>query len=154
MTTDQSLTPAQLEQRAAANLRHGAQSRTALAPQIVSMKKALLARMGLRQRELTWAARELLDSYCRAKAKVVAIDAWLEHEPLIDEDGAAPAVMKLYFVALNASTRTLEALRALIADMARTDERFDDALTALAAEGRRIRSGREGQDGSDDESEV
>jgi hypothetical protein len=134
------LTPAQLEQRSKANLRHGARSEAALAPQVVSMKKALLARMGLRQRDLTWAGRELLDSYCRGKAKVAAIDTWLESNALIDAEGNTPAVMKLYFVALNASTRTLGELRGVIADLAREDARFDAALTTLAAEGRRTRS--------------
>jgi hypothetical protein len=33
-------------------------------PLIDSMKKSLLARKGLRQRDLTWAGRELLDVYC------------------------------------------------------------------------------------------
>jgi hypothetical protein len=107
------------------------------------MKRALLARMGLRQAELTWAGREHLDAYCRAKAKVVAVDEWLETNSLIDLDGNAPGVMKLYFVALNASTRSLEALRGVIADLAREDASFDNALNALAAEGRRIRVNRE-----------
>ena len=55
------VTPAVREQRRQARLRHGAQSRAALSPLIVSMKKSLLARMGLRQRDLNWAGRELLD---------------------------------------------------------------------------------------------
>ena len=128
-------------------MKHGARSTTALAPAVVSMKKGLLARMGLRQRELSWAGRELLDTYCRSKAKVVAVDTWLESNPMIRPDGSAPDVMKLYFVALNASTRTLEALRAVVALMAAEDGRFDSAVTALAAEGRRIRADRETGEG-------
>lgn len=142
------LTPAQLEQRREAPVKHGAQSEAALAPRVVSMKKALLARMGLRQRDLTWAGRELLDGYCRAKAKVAAVDEWLESHAMIDEDGNVPGVMKLYFVALNASTRNLEALRGVISDLAREDDRFDSALQALQAEGRRIRVEREQEDAS------
>lgn len=103
------------------------------------MKKGLLARMGLRQRDLSWAGRELLDSYCRAKAKVVAIDEWLETRPMLDEQGNAAGCMRLYLAALNTSVRTLEALRALITEQAREDGRFDKALTALVAEGRRVR---------------
>lgn len=133
------ITPAVREQRRKARLRHGAQSRAALSPLVVSMKKGLLARMGLRQRDLSWAARELLDSYCRAKAKVVAIDEWLQTRPMLDDQGNTVGCMRLYFSALNASTRTLEALRSLIAEQAREDARFDSALQALAAEGRRVR---------------
>jgi hypothetical protein len=139
-TTDEprELSEAELEQRrtnAAALTRHGAKSTLALAPAVVSMKKSLLARMGLRQRDLTWAGRELLDSYCRAKAKVAAIDAWLEKgNPLIDAEGRPPDVMRLYFVALNASTRNLDALRGVIADMSREDTNLAAALAALDAE--------------------
>ena len=90
--------------------------------------------MGLRQRELGWAGRELLDTYCRAKAKVQAIDAWLEQEPMIRRDGSYPDVLKLYFVALNASTRALEALRALVAELRSEDRDIASALAALDAE--------------------
>jgi hypothetical protein len=133
------LSEAEVRQRQRAAMRHGAQSDAALAPLIVSTKKALLARMGLRQRDLTWAGREIHDSYCRAKSKVLAIDRWLEVNPLVYPDGGHPAVLKLYFVSLNASTRLLEALRGVISEMAREDVRFDKALEALAAEGRRTR---------------
>jgi hypothetical protein len=103
------------------------------------MKRSLLARMGLRQRDLTWAGRELLDVYVCARAKVTAIDRWLETNPLIDEHGNVAPVMRVYLAALNTSVRTLEALRGVVAEMAREDVRFDTALQALAAEGRRVR---------------
>jgi hypothetical protein len=107
------------------------------------MKKGLLARMGIRQRDLNWAGRELLDSYCRAKAKVVAIDEWLETNPMIDERGEAAGVMRTYLSALNSSTRILEALRSLLDTLAREDARFDHALKALTTEGRRVRESNE-----------
>jgi hypothetical protein len=103
------------------------------------MKKSLLARMGLRQRDLNWSARELLEVYCCAKSKTAAIDQWLEVNPLIDERGNPAGVMKLYIAALNTSVRTLEALRGVLETQAREDGRFDQALQALAAEGRRVR---------------
>jgi hypothetical protein len=93
--------------------------------------------MGIRQRDLNWAGRELLDTYCRAKAKVIAVDEWLETNPMINERGQAAGVMTFYLSALNASMRALEALRALLDQMAREDQRFDKALSALAAEGRK-----------------
>ena len=131
------VTPAVRRQRREARLRHGAQSKATLSPLIVSMKKSLLARMGLRQRDLGWAGRELLDVYCCARAKVTAIDTWLETNPLIDASGNVAPVMKVYLAALNTSVRTLEALRGVMAEMARQDATFDRALSALAAEGRK-----------------
>jgi hypothetical protein len=74
-----------IDQRRNARLRHGARSHSHLAPAIVSMKRSLLARMGLRQRELTWSGRELFDVYCCSKANVTAIHQWLEINPMIDE---------------------------------------------------------------------
>jgi len=95
--------------------------------------------MGIRQRDLTWAGRELLDIYCCSPAKVTAIDRWLETHPMIDQDGNVGGSMKLYVAALNTSVRTLEALRSVIAAQAREDDRFGRALDALASEGRRAR---------------
>jgi hypothetical protein len=142
--TSRVLSDATVRQRQLAGLKHGAQSDTALAPLVVSMKKALLARMRLRQRDLSWAGRELIDSYCRAKSKVVCIDRWLEANAMILPDGTSAGVMKLYFVALNSSTRLLGELREVIAAMAREDGRFDKALAALAAEGARTKALRDG----------
>lgn len=133
------VTPAVRRQRREARLSHGAQSTAHLAPLIVSMKKSLLARMGLRQRDLNWAGRELLDIYCCSRAKITAVDEWLVTNPLIDASGNVAPVMKVYIAALNTSVRTLEALRGVIASMAREDVRFDRALQALAAEGRKTR---------------
>jgi hypothetical protein len=131
------ITPAVREQRRYASMRHGAQSKAALSPLIVSMKKSLLARMGLRQRDLSWSGRELLDVYCCARSKITAIDTWLETNPLIDASGNVAPVMRVYLAALNTSVRTLEALRGVVAEMAREDQRFDKALQTLAAEGRK-----------------
>jgi len=113
---------------------HGAHSGTALAPRVGGIKRSLCARMGLRQAELSWVARETLDAYCRAKAKVMAVDRWLEQNPMIGEHGEVAGPMKMYFTALNSSVRTLEALRLVIGDLARHDDRYDDALAALEAE--------------------
>src|SRR4029453_13226697 len=95
--------------------------------------------MGMRQRDLNWSGRELLDIYCCSRAKITAIDTWLQSNPMIDAAGNPVGVMKLYIAALNTSVRTLEALRGVVAEMAREDSRFDKALQALAAEGRKVR---------------
>jgi hypothetical protein len=103
------------------------------------MKKSLLARMGLRLRDLNWHGRELVDIYCAARAKTTTIDRWLETHDLIDESGNVAPVMKVYLAALNTSVRTLSELRSVLEAMAKQDARFDQALTALMAEGRRVR---------------
>jgi hypothetical protein len=90
--------------------------------------------MGLRQAEMTWIARETLDLYARSKSKLHAIDNWLEQNPMIRENGEVAPVMKVYWHALNSSMRALDALRAVIADLARTDDRYVHALDALEAE--------------------
>ena len=118
------ITPAVRQQRREARLSHGAQSKAALSPLIVSMKKSLLARMGLRQRDLGWSGRELLDVYCCARSKTAAIDTWLETNPLIDASGNVAPVMRVYLAALNTSVRTLEALRGVVAEMAKEDVRY------------------------------
>lgn len=130
-TATRPLTPAQVGQRHRAPLKHAARSSTALAPLVVSMKKGLLARMGLRQRDLTWAGREVLDTYCRAKAKVLAVDLWLETHPMITSDGEPAAVLKIYFVALNASVRALETLRGIVGSMRAEDCDLAAALAEL-----------------------
>jgi hypothetical protein len=115
-------------------LRHGAHSSTALAPRITSVRRAVCARMKVRQSELTWVAREQLDLYCRSRAKLLALDGYLERVPLINEDGEVAGCMKLYVAILNSNMRALEALRLTVGDMARHDDRYETALAALEAE--------------------
>jgi hypothetical protein len=117
-------------------LEHGAYSSTALAPRVDGLRRSLAARMGLRQAEMGWLAREQLDNYVRAKAKVLAVDAWLETHPVIGEAGEVAGPLKLYFTALNSSMRALESLRLVIGDLARTDDRYEQAYKALEAETR------------------
>ncbi len=99
--------------------------------------------MGMRQAELSWAGRETLDLYARNKAKLIALDRYFETVPFIDADGNPNGAVKVYWLSYNAAVRTLEALRAVIAEMAKEDQRFDRALEALAAEGRRVRENHE-----------
>jgi hypothetical protein len=44
--------------------------------------------MGMRQAELSWAARETLDLYARNKAKLLALDRYFETTPLVKGDGS------------------------------------------------------------------
>jgi hypothetical protein len=115
-------------------VRHGAHSSTALVPRVTGIKRSLLARMGLRQSELSWIAREQLDLYCRSRAKLLAIDRWLEQNPMIDTDGNPAGCMKLYLASVNSTLRALESLRVTVGDLARTDDRYETALAALERE--------------------
>jgi hypothetical protein len=90
--------------------------------------------MGLRQAEMSWIAREQLDLYCRSRAKVLAVDHWLELHPMIDTDGGVAGPLRMYFTALNSSMRALESLRLVIGDLARHDDRYERAFAALEAE--------------------
>jgi hypothetical protein len=128
-----------IEQRRNARLQHGAQSSAVVVPLARNVKQSVLKRMGMRQAELSWAARETLDLYARNKAKLMALDRYFETVPIIKADGTPHGATKIYWLSYNAALRSLGELRAVISEMAREDARFDRALEALAAEGRRTR---------------
>jgi predicted nuclease with RNAse H fold len=132
--------------QALAPLQHGGRATVALAPLTRSMKQALLKRMGLRQAELTWAGRETLTNYARTLAKLKAIEDWLATHPMLAEDGTPAPCMALFSTLSNTATRQLGELRAVVADMAREDDRYDAVVQALIAEGRKTRTGRETSD--------
>jgi hypothetical protein len=137
--TAYTVSKAVIEQRRNARLQHGAQSGAVLVPLSRNVKQSVLKRMGLRQAELSWAARETLDLYARNKAKLIALDRHFEAVPLVNADGSPAGATRIYWLAHNSALRALGELRAVIAEMAREDRRFDRALQALAAEGRRVR---------------
>lgn len=137
------VTRAVREQRRAAATRHGAQSGAVVVPLSRNVKQSVLKRMGMRQAELSWAGREMLDLYARNKAKLIALDRFFEETPLIREDGSPHGATKIYWLSYNAAIRSLEALRGVISEMAREDARYDRALEALASEGRRVRESHE-----------
>jgi hypothetical protein len=130
-----------VEQRRAAATRHGAQSGAVVVPLSRNVKQSILKRMGLRQAELSWQGREMLDLYARNKAKLIALDRYFETVPLIDPDGSPNGATKVYWHSFNASVRALRELREVVEAMAREDIRFDRALSALQAEGARVRAG-------------
>jgi hypothetical protein len=137
------VTPAVREQRRLAATTHGAQSGAVVVPLSRNVKQSVLKRMGLRQAELSWAARETLDLYARNKAKLIALDRYFETTPLIREDGSPHGATKIYWLSYNAAIRSLEALRGVISQMAKEDARFDRALQALGEEGARVRASHE-----------
>jgi hypothetical protein len=132
--------------QALAPLQHGGRSTIALAPQVRGMKQALLKRMGLRQNQLTWAGRETLSRYASTLAKLKAIDDWLLSNPMLSESGVPAPCMPLFSTLSNTATRQLGELRAVVEQMAREDSRFDSAVEALIAEGRKTKAGRVADD--------
>jgi hypothetical protein len=137
--TKADLSPAQVRQRQRAALKHGGQSVTALNPTISGMRRGLLRRMGIRQADLSWAAREGLDGYVRAKSKVVCIDRYLDTAGMIAADGTVAGCMKLYFVALASARRHLELLRGIVGSLAAEDRDLAGALAALDRESGELR---------------
>jgi hypothetical protein len=97
--------------------------------------------MGLRQAELSWQGREMLDLYARNKSKLIALDRYFETTPLIGADGTPNGATRIYWVSYNAAVRSLGELRAVVEAMAKEDVRFDKALSALATEGAKVRGG-------------
>ncbi|HWQ23893.1 MAG TPA: hypothetical protein VNK94_07305 [Gaiellaceae bacterium] len=77
----------------------------------------------------------MLDLYARNRAKLIAIDRWLETNPMIDEEGQPAAVLKVYWLAHNAAMRALAELRGCVADLRREDLDIASALAALDREG-------------------
>jgi len=140
--TNYTVSKAVIEQRRNARLRHGAQSGAVVVPLSRNVKQSVLKRMGLRQAELSWAAREQLDVYARSKSKLIALDRWFEANPLVDAEGRPAGPTKIYWAALNACTKSLVELRRTIEAMAKEDSRYDRALETLVAEGRRVREDR------------
>jgi hypothetical protein len=120
-------------------MKHGAQSGAVVAPLSMNVKQSVLKRMGMRQAELSWAGRETLDLYAGNKSKLILLDRYFESAPLVGDDGTPNPATKVYWLAYNAAVRSLGELRGVIAEMAREDQRYDRALSALAAEGRKVR---------------
>ncbi len=132
--------------KALAPLQHGGRSTIALAPQGRGMKQALLKRMGMRQNQLTWAGRETLSRYASTLAKLKAIDDWLLANPMLSESGVPAPCMPLFSTLSNTATRQLGELRAVVEQMAKEDDRYDAAVQALIAEGRKTKAGKAGAD--------
>jgi hypothetical protein len=75
--------------------------------------------------DLTAAGREAVDLYARARAKLAAIDRWLEKNPMLDETGQPAPAMALYSTLLNTSARLLAQVLAVLEAMDRADGRYD-----------------------------
>jgi hypothetical protein len=126
-------------------VQHGGRSTVAFAPQVKGVRRELCKRLGVRYEDLTAAGREVVDLYARTRAKLAAIDRWFEQHPVIGADGTPSPALAAYSTLLNTASRQLAEVRRTLEAMAREDTRFDAALQALAAEGRRTKAGREAE---------
>jgi hypothetical protein len=128
--------------QALAPLQHGGRSTVALAPTVRGVKRELCKRLGVRYADLDAAGREAVDLYSRARAKLAAIDTWLERNPMLNEKGEPAACMPLYATLLNTSNRLLASVLTVLSQMAKEDDRYDAAVQALIAEGHKTKAGR------------
>jgi hypothetical protein len=132
--------------QALAPLQHGGRSTVALAPTVRGVKRELCKRLGVRYADLDAAGREAIDLYARARAKLAAIDDYLKTHPMLDERGEPAPCMALYATLLNTSNRLLASVLTVLSQMAREDDRYDAAVQALIAEGRKTKAGKAGGD--------
>jgi hypothetical protein len=70
---------------------------------------------------LTAAGREAIDLYARARAKVAAIDKWLEKNRVVTADGQPAACLQIYVTLLNTTARLQAQVLAVIEAQNKTD---------------------------------
>jgi hypothetical protein len=109
-------------QWALARLEHGGRSTVALPPSVRGVKRELCRRLGVRYADLNAAGREAVDLYARARAKLAAIDKWLEQNPMVREDGTVAPAMATYTTLLNTSSRLLAQVLAVITAKGKADD--------------------------------
>lgn len=102
------LTPAQLEQRRQAKLKHGAQSEPSVSHISTVEKRAFLRARGLRLRDLDAVGVALLDVWARGMAKVTLMDRYFDaNGGYLDENGEPSPASKTYWLAYNSTQRAL-----------------------------------------------
>ncbi len=83
------LSPAQLEQRAQANVRHGARSEGRIRAVARTQKRRFLRQNGLRAGDVEGLGLAYLDLWARAQAKVELMDRWSEENGWLDDESIA-----------------------------------------------------------------
>jgi hypothetical protein len=117
-------------QQALAPLKHGGRSSVALAPQVKGVRRELCRRLGVRYQDLSAAGRESVDLYSRCRAKLAAIDRYLETHPVVAEDGTPAACLPIYGQLLNTSARMLAQVLATLEHLDRADDKLTRYLQA------------------------
>jgi hypothetical protein len=116
--------PVSAPKRANAGLKHGGQATVALAQTVRGVKRELCKRLGVRYAELSAAGREAVDLYARARAKLAAIDRWLEKNPMLDSSGTPAPCLAIYSTLLNTSARLLAQVLATLEHLDRADDKL------------------------------
>jgi hypothetical protein len=104
------LSLAQVEQRRAAPLQHGAYSGRQIIHRATVEKRRLLRQVGLRQSDLESIGRALLQNWARAAAALALMDGYAAGAGWLDEDGNPRGFARLYVSLLNSERLALRAL--------------------------------------------
>lgn len=130
-----SLSPAEVEQRRSAGVRHGARSEGRIRPVAARLRRQVLRQLGVRVGELDPVSRGYLELYARSLAKVRLYDAWLDQHGLVDDEGNSPGFMSAYYAAVNSARLALSKLedRLTAAGLREADD-----LAGLKAAGRAV----------------
>jgi hypothetical protein len=101
---------------------HRAQAEVGLKRQKIAAKRRFLRARRLRVSDLDPYARDLLETFGSATAKLEALDAWFEQKGIVDAATGEPiAPTRLYVAVLNSQTRTLARLEAHVAEITKPD---------------------------------
>ena len=100
------ISPAVIEQRSRASLKHGGQSERQNRPVARAQKRRLMRQLGMKIGDLDGVANGLLDNWSRAQAKVTIMDEHFAVHGFIKDGEPVPAT-KIYFVALNSARLAL-----------------------------------------------
>src|SRR5690349_20904745 len=91
-----SLTPAELDQRQNAAVKHGATSPTKIDVRTVTVRRRFLTRKGLRVGDLDAVGVARLNGWARAQAKCELLDRYFSEHGLLNEKGEPQPAAAIY----------------------------------------------------------
>lgn len=130
-STTRELTPAELEQRGQAALKHGGSSEHQIVLRSTVEKRRLLRQLGIRQSDLASVGRALVLNWSRAAAALALMDDYAARHGWLDADGEPRGFARLYVSLLNAERLALRALADHLRDA--SDDPFERLSAHLAA---------------------
>lgn len=116
-------------------LRHGAFSERQIRPVAARHRRNVLRQLQLHVRDLDPIGKGYLDSYIRLRAKLEAIDLYVDEHGLIREDGEPQPVLRLYVSLQNSARLALQRLEQHLGSRVE----LDGPLAIIESEGRRLR---------------
>jgi hypothetical protein len=127
-------------------LEHGGRATVALAPAMGASKRELCRRLGVRYADLTAAGKEAITNYARATTKLEAMDRFFRTHTVVNDAGEPSPALASYWTGLNTANRALGRVLDVLQALAAADDKYDAAVQALIAEGRKTRAGRQAGD--------